>query len=80
MELQKQKMSLFNTIPGLWSSKFFYKMFLIFNEKFKIDFQMKLSKQKMVLFLPLPDLWSKNFFYNIFSILPKKLEIGFQNR
>ena len=38
MELFKQEMELFYLLPGLWLKNFFYKMFLIFTEVFKIDF------------------------------------------
>ena len=38
MELFKQEMELFYLLPGLWLKNFFYKMFLIFTEAFKIDF------------------------------------------
>ena len=38
MELFKPEMDLFYLLPGLWLKNFFYKMFLIFTEVFKIDF------------------------------------------
>ena len=38
IELSKQEMELFYLLPGLWLKNFFYKMFLIFTEVFKIDF------------------------------------------
>ena len=45
MELSKQEMKLFLSLPGLWSKNFFYKMFLIWFKRLKIDFQnMKVLK------------------------------------
>ena len=38
MQLSKQEMESFYLLPGLWLKNFFYKMFLIFTEVFKIDF------------------------------------------
>ena len=39
MELSKQEMELLLSLPGLWSKKLFYKMFLIWSKGFKINFQ-----------------------------------------
>ena len=39
MELSKQEMELFLPLPGIWSKNFFYKMFLICSEGFKINSQ-----------------------------------------
>ena len=38
MEWCKQEMELFLPLPGLWSKKFFYKMFLIYFNELNIDF------------------------------------------
>ena len=39
MEFSKQEMKLFLRLPGLWLKNFFYKMFLIWSNVFKINFQ-----------------------------------------
>ena len=36
MELSKQEMEIFLTLPGLWSKHFFFNIFLIFTREFKI--------------------------------------------
>ena len=38
MEFSKQEMKLFLRLPGLWLKNFFYKMFLIWSNVFKINF------------------------------------------
>ena len=39
MEFSKQEIKLFLRLPGLWLKNFFYKMFLIWSNVFKINFQ-----------------------------------------
>ena len=39
MELSKQEMELFLSLPVLWSKNFFYKMILIWSKRFNINFQ-----------------------------------------
>ena len=38
MEFSKQEIKLFLRLPGLWLKNFFYKMFLIWSNVFKINF------------------------------------------
>ena len=64
MELSKQEMELFLTLPGLWSKNFFYKTFFISSKGFKIDFQNRKWNYSPHFKAP----WSKNFFYKMFII------------